>query len=311
MKKTAIVFRFLIIIPLVISTSFLLKRNGNSDCKSEKIFEITAGNSVMKISANGARIVSFKLGKNEMITQIKEHEIFGSTFWPAPQSDWGWPPYNTLDNQEYEVEKNGDTLKFTSKPDSISGLQFQKTFSAKNNKYINIKYLIRNISAKTKKVGPWEVTRVPCGGLAFFPKGEKVKVPKSSLTHNLPKYGINWVPLQNKPTIENQKSFSSAHEGWLAYSLKNTLFIKQFLDTKPDEYSPNQGEVEIYANKERSYAELENHGKYTILQPGESFSYVVVWSLAHTPKSIITLEANEKLLAFARKQLNKSFYDRK
>jgi len=29
--------------------------------------------------------------------------------------------------------------------------------------------MIRNISDTVKSVGPWEVTRVPCGGLAFFP----------------------------------------------------------------------------------------------------------------------------------------------
>ena len=294
---------FLCGIAIVFSAYSLEKDKAASSYKA-KVFEIKAGNTRMKVSANGGRIVSYKMGATEFLTSGQQHENFGSTLWTAPQSDWGWPPYSTLDQEEYLVQETGDTLKMTSKPDLKSGLQFEKAFIAINNRFIRIDYCIRNISKKEKAVAAWEVTRVPCGGLAFFPAGGIKKVPASSLKINLLKNGINWVSIDKKAISAHQKLYATASEGWLAYSFKNVLFVKQFPDTKPADYSPNQGEVEIYANKERSYAELENHGPYTLLQPGQSLSYRVNWFLLPVPKEINCKHPNKQLTAYLRKKIN-------
>src|SRR5665647_3256302 len=89
-----------------------------SKSKSNLIFEVKSGRSVMKISAIGGRIISFANNQKEILTQSSEHQNFGSTFWTAPQVDWGWPPFEVLDNQKYKVEKVGDILKMISDPDS-------------------------------------------------------------------------------------------------------------------------------------------------------------------------------------------------
>lgn len=271
--------------------------------KAEKIFQLKAGNTTMKISANGGRIISFRLGNNELITNKSEHENFGSTLWTAPQSDWGWPPYRVLDSEEYDFQQIGDTLKMTSEPDLISGLQFEKKFIVKDNQYIRIEYLIRNVSEKQQKIAPWEVTRVPCGGMAFFPADGKANIPASSLKTNLSNDRINWVFIDKTTIPEHQKLFATAREGWLAYAYNNVLFIKQFPDTKPGDYSPNQGEVEIYTNKDKMYAELENHGAYTLLQPEQVLSYVVNWQLRAIPKTVIGDTENTRLFLFAREQV--------
>ena len=78
----------------------------------------------------------------------------------------------------------------TSKPDLESGLQFEKKFIVTDNHSIRIEYLVRNISEQLKKVGAWEVTRVPCGGMAFFPGGGKATIPASTLKTNLSKDSI-------------------------------------------------------------------------------------------------------------------------
>ena len=270
---------------------------------SKQFFELKAGNSIIKIAFNGGRIISYKYGEKEILTQNSEHENFGSTLWTAPQIDWGWPPFEVLDNQEYNVEKIGDILKMTSMPDSKSGFQFEKSWQATENNSIRIEYLIKNISGKAKQVGPWEVTRVPCGGLVFFPDGGKGKVPESNLKPDLQKDGINWVAIDKKPIEDHQKLFSTAKEGWLAYYLNGLLFIKQFPDIQPENYSPQQGEVEVYINKSKSYTELENQGAYRLLQPGEAIECIVNWYLAPIPATVKIEVGSQELARFARKQI--------
>ena len=108
--------------------------------------------------------------------------------------------------------------------------------------------------------------------------------------------------------IKQNKSVT-ASEGWLAYTYKNVLFIKQFPDTKPEDYSPNQAEVEIYANDKRSYTELENHGPYTLLQPGKSLSYTVNWFLVPVLKRINSKCPNQQLTTYLRNKINNNKTD--
>jgi hypothetical protein len=268
--------------------------------KTPHIYELKSGNAIMEISASGGRIISFRLGTNEFLINADQHENYGSTLWTSPQSDWGWPPYAVLDQDEYLVEQSGDKLKMKSNPDPKSGFQIEKSWQPIGDQSIRIEYIIRNISDKEKAVGPWEVTRVPCGGIVFFPDGGKADLPKSSLLPDEQKYGIDWISINNKPVKEHEKLFSTASEGWLAYALDGVLFIKQFPDIKPENYSPQQGEVEIYTHNDKTYSELEIQGSYRLLQPGESINYSVVWSLVTIPKKIKVREGNQKLTALAR-----------
>jgi len=205
-----------------------------------------------------------------------------------------------LDSMDYLVEQKENVLKMTSKPDPKSGFQFVKTFTVASENSIQIEYLIRNISENPKSVGAWDVTRVPCGGITFFPDGGQGNVPESSLKPDLEKDGISWVSIDKKPIADHQKLFSTAKEGWLAYAINGLLFIKQFPDTKPENYSPQQGEVEIYINKDKSYIELENQGAYQSLKPGESLTYKETWFLAPIPETVKIEAGNQKLCILVR-----------
>lgn len=290
-------FKLVIICFLLTSTVYAQK-------DSKKVFELKAGKTIMRISVNGGRIISYKLGEKEILTQAAEHENFGSTLWTSPQSDWGWPPYDVLDNQEYEVEHKDGLLKMTSKPDYKSGFQMIKIWKVLDKQKIQIDYQIKNISGNPKSIAAWDVSRVPCGGLAFFPDGEMGNVPESKLKVSLKQSGINWISIDKKPKDEHQKLFSTAKEGWLAYALNGLLLVKQFPDTKPENYSPHQGEVEIYVNKEKLYLELENHGSYQLLQPGESLNYKQIWFLIPIPETLKIQAGNQELYGLVRAKLN-------
>lgn len=297
------IFKIFIVCLLLIPSVFAVENFYQVKAESEILFDVKAGKTVMKISANGGRIISFTYNQKEILTKSSEHENFGSTLWTAPQSNWGWPPFEVLDNQKYKVEKVGNILKMTSDPDSKSGFQFEKTWQSMGNNFIRIEYLIKNISGKAKSVGPWEVTRVPCGGLAFFPDGGMGKVPDSNLKPDLQMDGIKYISINKNPITDNQKLFSTANEGWLAYAFDGLLFIKQFPDIEPQNYSPQQGEVEVYINKEKSYTELENQGAYRLLQPGETIEYIVNWYLIPIPETVKIEVGCQELVRFARKQI--------
>ena len=302
-KKVSRIFKALLVSLLMGSVVFTPAKANSGKGKPEQVFEVKAGKTIMKISSLGGRIVSFKQEGLEFLTQSAEHENFGSTLWTAPQSDWGWPPYEVLDNQEYEVERSNGLLKMTSKPDPKSGLQMEKSWQSMENQCIQIKYQLLNVSGREKAVGPWEVTRVPCGGLAFFPDGGAGNVPGSNLKADLQKEGINWISIDKNPIPDHRKLFSTASEGWLAYALDGVLFVKQFPDTKPEDYSPKQGEVEIYINKEKSYTELENQGAYQVLKPGESFRYEVNWYLISIPGKGKGKPGDQELAELVRLQI--------
>lgn len=291
------------------TTGFAIKPFWFNDLP-QTIYELKAGQTIMKISARGGRIISYKYGEKEILTQAAEHENFGSTFWTAPQSDWNWPPYDVLDNQEYQVEQEDGLLKMTSSPDPKSGFQMIKTWKVTDRQSIEIEYQIKNISEKAKSVGAWEVTRVPCGGMTFFPDGGAGKVPESKLKVSLKENGINWISIDKNPMVEHQKLFSTAKEGWLAYIIDGTLFIKQFPDIQPEKYSPQQGEVEIFINKDKIYLELENHGEYQLLQPGQSLSYKEIWLLIPVPETIKTEAGNQELCNLVRAKLSKIMHDK-
>ena len=288
---------------VIISTALSAKKSLIVQNKSNHIFILKSGKTVMKISTKGGRIVSYRYDGRELLTQSTENENFGSTLWTAPQSDWGWPPYDVLDNQDYVVVEYGKGLKLISKPDPKSGFQFEKSWEVNKNQSIHIKYVIRNISTSTKSVGAWSVTRVPCDGFVFFPDGGKGKVPDSNLMLDIQNEGINWILLNKTQIKEQQKLFSTASEGWLAYAINGVLFIKQFPDTNPENYSPQQGEVEIYVKENKSYIELENQGNYQLLQPGESLSYVENWYLLSIPKEINIISGNRELPKLVRQQI--------
>jgi hypothetical protein len=271
--------------------------------KTPQSYVIKSGNAVMVVSSNGGRIISFCIGTNEFLTSAEQHENFGSTLWTAPQSDWGWPPFAVLDEDEYLVQQSGDKLKMKSKPDPKSGFQIEKSWQPLGDQSFRIEYTILNISGKEKAVGPWEVTRVPCGGIAFFPAGGIAEIPESNLKPDMQKEGVNWISITKTPIPDHVKLFATASEGWLAYELNGFLFIKRFPDIQPENYSPQQAEVEIYTHNDKSYSELENHGAYRVLKPGESISYSVVWSLVPIPPKIKIIKGNQKLTALARNHL--------
>ena len=131
----------------------------------------------MDIDTDGGRIVSFKLNGHESLVQ--EGIQVGSTFWPAPQSLWGWPPPKVLDADEYQIiEHSVDKIVLLSQLDPGLNVQVEKTL-IKFGESIQVQYKLINRSDKAINMAAWEISRLE-GGVTFYDSTDELE-PQSTL----------------------------------------------------------------------------------------------------------------------------------
>lgn len=286
--------------------SFAVKQKDKPSWKVTKdgIYEMKVAEVVMTVNANlGARIISFRLKDQEILsTPGVNPENYGSTLWLSPQN-WKWPPSPVLDTEPYQVKLKKEMLTLTSGSDIQSGCQMTKTIVANSaDCSFSIIYSITNISEQDKPVAPWEVTRVPAGGLTFFPIGDYGGYSKSNMvTQDI--NNICWYKFDAALVTGHQKLFRNGAEGWLAHCNQGLIIIKQFPDIGIAQEAPNETEVELYIHKDRTYIELENQGIYKTLRPGESVTWKVKWYLRQLPLKINTDPGSVPLSEFVRKTI--------
>jgi hypothetical protein len=280
-----------------------------------KVSHLRVPHKILSIDHNyGARIVSLKYyGRELLSTYAVNEDNFGSTFWTSPQSDWEWPPIQTFDVMPYSMNMEGSEIRYYSEPDKKSGFQVGKYFkiSAVDSAF-TITYVIKNTSDKDKSVAPWEVTRRFAGGISFFPAGpDSVVMKKSNLPGVTIKNGIVWFEYDSAKIVSSTKLYALASEGWLANVKDSVLFLKTFTDIPDSQLPPGQGEVEIYADKGKQYIELENHGEYATLFPGDSLTYKVKWIIKTIPENIDKSAGSEELVDWVRKVAFKNKFNLK
>ena len=245
----------------------------NSDAK----YSIQMNDLTMTIDSKGGKILSFKYKDAEVISQIRFPEAFGSTFWTSPQKEWNWPPVPEYDKQPYTVEVKGASLVMKSNVSPRLKYSITKEFvpDAKENAII-INYTITNESDETRKVAPWEVTRVQNGdGLIFF-DADVNNITPAGLMDFKEEYGAAWY----QPDVTNQnRKINADGKGWLAYTANGLLLVKKFQDLEPSQPAPNEAEIQVYVNRGKAHIELESQGAYTTLEPGKSLTWTVHWYL--------------------------------
>ena len=245
----------------------------NSDAK----YSIQMNDLTMTIDSKGGKILSFKYKDAEVISQIRFPEAFGSTFWTSPQKEWNWPPVPEYDKQPYTIEVKGASLVMKSNVSPRLKYSITKEFlpDAKDNAII-VNYTITNESDETRKVAPWEITRVQNGdGLIFF-DADVAKITPANLMDFKEEYGAAWY----QPDVTNQnRKINADGKGWLAYATNGLLLVKKFQDLEPSQPAPNEAEIQVYVNRGKAHIELESQGAYTTLEPGKSLTWTVRWYL--------------------------------
>ena len=279
---------FITTLAMLLTTVSTAQKADPTVVSTEAGFVLSIGDVTMEIDAdNGGKIMSLKYKKQEVISQTRRPESFGSTFWTSPQKEWNWPPVVEFDKQPYSVEQKNGRLIMTSQISEKLKYRIRKEFSTdpKDNAFV-VTYSIINESGATRQVAPWEITRVPNEGLIFFdaPVDSIIPVnimntPSSSAEEPIkfqPEYGTAWY--QTDATDYNRK-INADGKGWLAYAANGLLLVKRFDDLKASQPAPGEAEIQVYVNRGKSYIELESQGAYTTLKPSEKLNWTVRWYL--------------------------------
>ena len=241
------------------------------------VFTLQSGDALMTVDiSKGGKILSLKYKDQEVISQSRFPESFGSTFWTSPQKEWNWPPVPEFDKQAYTVKQRDSHLVISSPVSQRLGLSVGKDFSvdAKDGAFV-ITYSIKNEGSAPRSVAPWEITRVPNNnGIIFFAAVDSIW-PAGLMTFESA-HGAAWYKTDEAP--QNRK-VNADGRGWLAYCADGLLLVKKFQDLKAGEPAPGEAEIQIYVNRGKTYIELESQGAYTLLQPGDNLTWTVRWYL--------------------------------
>lgn len=258
--------------------------------------------------AIGGRVTRFSIDGREVLTGPDVvasgpdvlPNMFGSTFWTSPQSDWGWPPEPELDSAAHPATLEGHVLALSSPPGARTGYGVDKRFQFDvSRNVVRIDYALVNYSASAP-AAPWEVTRVPKTGLVFFPS-EAAPAPESTVSSQTVN-GVAWLDVDQVPAGD-VKLFQDGSEGWLAYVNDDVIFIKTFQDVPQSQQASGEAEVEVFVSGGFGYVEVEQQGPYELVPSGESSTWSVRWILRRRPVDVSATLGSSDLVDWVRAEI--------
>ena len=255
-------------------------------------------------AGHGGKILSFKLGEQEVIAQNAaaapqpaqgegqprrrwvNPNSYGSTFWTSPQAEWNWPPVPEYDSLPYTAEITDGPVKVVDVAIpalvlegqvSKYGYRIRKTITTDpSDMAFVVTYSIVNESGETRKVAPWEITRVPNGGFLEFDAKPEGVTPADLMKVT---FGDDLAVLEVDVANENRK-INVDGKGWLNFRDNGLVMTKRFPDIAPEDAAPGEAEIQVYIDARKSFVEIEAQGPYTELAPGEKLDWTVRWYLS-------------------------------
>jgi Secretion system C-terminal sorting domain len=298
MKKT--IYYNLVVAGLTI-TSFCFGQRVTPQLNGSKC-SIQVANVYFEVDPTyGGRITSLKLDTKEILFVDNSADNWGSTFWQSPQSAWNWPPSTALNSLAYSGGIKGDSINIISAIDDTynTKLKFRKILYADlSDTSITLKYYMINTGASSNSFAPWEITRVPVGGMDFFPDSGGIT---GALASQFTKIGdASW--LNYTGSSSGIKCFGNSKENWTAWiNSDSSVFIKKFSNVPPGTEASGESEVEYYYAGPGAYYELENQGEYSLINAGDSLKWVMKWYVRKLPKNINKTKGSVDLVNFVRK----------
>src|SRR3954471_4383703 len=251
-------------------------------------------------AAIGGRVTALRVGGRNLLSEpAADAGNYGSTFWPSPQTAWGWPPLPEIDHGPYHAEMEPAAVSLRSATSATLGVSVSKRVSADAGRgAVVFDFAIHNQPAAAMHLAAWQITRVPPGGLSLFPTGGGLFPPSNLAVREA--LGVTWYPFDATVVTEHQKLFADGREGWLAHVDGDALLVKTFAVVPRDAHAPGEAQIEIYATPAHSYIELEAQGPYEVIAPGAALSWRVVWLVRRLPAGVPRTVGSAPLLDFIR-----------
>jgi hypothetical protein len=261
------------------------------------------------VSEIGPRIVDFRLSRGENVFYVRgaeaggrgeSHWVFrgGWRLWVAPERK---ETTYALDNSPCQVEVvNGSTLRVAGPPQEIAGIQKSIEVSlALNEPRLHLESRIRNIGDRPRTYAPWSLSVMRPGGRAFVPLDvgpleafdsvrrlllwsyTEVRDPRYTFGDRLVQINQSLVtppPAGSSGRRDDESKIGvDSSQGWAAYLLGDTLYMKRFAHESAAQYPDGGATVEIYSSHE--FLEVENLGPLATMQPGEEIVSSEDWWL--------------------------------
>ena len=261
------------------------------------------------VSEIGPRIIDFRLSGGENVFHVRSAEAGGKG-----ESHWvfrgGWRPWiaperkettYALDNSRCQVETvDGSILRVTGPPQEVAGIQKSIDVSlARGEPRLHLESRIRNIGDRPRTYAPWSLSVMRPGGRAFAPLDVGALDAFDSVRRLLlwsytemhdPRYTFGNRLVQINQSLvapapahstgrrdDESKIGVDSSQGWAAYLLGDTLYLKRFAHEDSAPYPDGGATIEIYSSHE--FLEVENLGPLATIEPGEEIVLREDWWL--------------------------------
>lgn len=212
----------------------------------------------------------------------------GHRLWYAPED-----PRRTYlpDNDPIAVTKIENGLQATQPVEPSTGIQKSLTVTVPATEArVVVDHTLLNQGDSPVELAPWAITQLKPGGAAVLPQARALADEYGLLPN---RHIVLWPYTQtDSPYITWGERYLFVEatmqdgalklgfpnpEGWLAYSVDDTLFVKQALYQPGADYYDRGSSSECYCNPR--FLELETLGPRTMLGPGESVTHQEIWTL--------------------------------
>ena len=251
-------------------------------------------------AATGGRVTALCLGGRNLLSEpAADAANYGSTFWPSPQSAWGWPPPAEIDHgpTRAEIEPAAIVLRGATNP--ALGVSVDRRIAADAGRgAVTFDFTIQNRGEAPTRLAPWQISRVPPGGLSLFPTGTGSFPPSNLAVREA--LGVTFYAYDAAAVTDHQKLFADGREGWLAHVDGDALLVKTFEVVPRAAQAPGEAQIELYATPARTYVEVEVQGACETIAPGGALAWRVVWLVRRLPPDVPRAVASAPLLDFIR-----------
>ncbi len=255
----------------------------------------------------GPRIMDVHAAGGANLLYVRESEAGGSGE-PTWSFRGGWrlwiAPERTettyvLDNSACQAEIVGDTtLRVTGPPQPAAGIQKQVDVTVTPGEpRLRLTSRLKNIADHPVTYAAWSLPVLRPGGRAFVPfdvgpltafdairrltlwSYTKLSDPRYRFGDRLIQIDHSKVAPppagQSSRRDDESKIGVDSAQGWEAYLLDGTLFLKRFPHDAKGQYPDGGATIEVYSSQE--FLELEHLGSLTTIAPGEEFLFSEDW----------------------------------
>ncbi|MFO7368955.1 MAG: hypothetical protein R6X09_01655 [Bacteroidales bacterium] len=292
-----VLFICLTYIQIVLAQEVVPVQNGS-------LYSLTFAGQTFEVNAEkGARVSTFSIGDSNIIKQINGFDAnsWGSVVWPAPQSEFNWPPPRLINNGVYSASIDGNVMTFASQTDKDgknNQMQVIKSFWVnESDTSFSVKYSLINKGTSPIKKAIWEIARVPLNGISFWPTGSAGTW--GALASSVQTSGdYSWINISKEPR-RRLKFFADGAQGWFAHiDESNRLFVKTFEDVDSADFADGEGEIELWIAE--NFIELENLGVARTLNTDDALHYEAKWILRQLPDWVKPSIGDEVLIDFVK-----------